>query len=108
MAGRAHDQTFRAQSTLSKRAPVVRNLFHQTLKGSSHAVILSANSGTNKRFNSASVLVQANAATRPPEKVFDIVYPLFGKRIKYDIPADVPVMTRGRRSASANALTTPK
>ena len=51
-------------------------------------VILSANLGTRSCFNSSFVLVHSKAATRPP--------------------AEVPVMTRGSRSASRKALMTPK
>lgn len=47
-----------------------------------------ANSGTSKCLSSSSVLVQHRAAMIPP--------------------ALVPVMTRGSKSASKNALTTPK
>jgi hypothetical protein len=55
---------------------------------SSQAVIRSASSGTSNSLNSSSVLVHTSAATIPP--------------------ALVPVTTFGKRSASRNALTTPK
>ena len=75
-------------SSLSNRAPVFKTLSPQILKGSSHAVILLASSGTRSTFSSSSVRVQVSAAIRPP--------------------ALVPVITRGRRPASRNAFTTPQ
>ena len=80
--------TFSAHSTPENLAPVVLNRLNHTLKGSEHAVILSANCGTSSCFNSSLVRVHNNAATTPP--------------------ADVPVMMRGSKSASKNALITPK
>lgn len=87
----SHDElsrTFLAHSMDENLAPVSLHLLNQTLKASSHAVILFASSGTRSSLSSSSVLVQSNAATRPP--------------------AEVPVTTRGSRSASRKALTTPK
>ena len=80
--------TFRAQSTASNLAPVFQTLVAQMLIGSSQALILLASSGTNTSLSSSSVWVQVIAAIRAP--------------------ADVPVIIRGRRSASRKALTTPK
>ena len=80
--------TFRAQSTASNLAPVFQNRVAQILSGSSQALIRLASSGTSNFLSSSSVCVQVNAAIKPP--------------------AEVPVMIRGRRSASKKALTTPK
>lgn len=80
--------TLRAHETLSNRAPVLQNRQNHTLNGSSQAVIRFASSGTSNRLSSPSVRVQTRAATRPP--------------------AEVPDITRGRRSWSKKALTTPK
>jgi len=78
----------RAQSKESNRAPVFHHRGAQVVNGSEQALILPANAGTSKDFNSSFVLV----ATRPAIKA----------------PPDVPVMTSGRRSASNRALITPK
>lgn len=78
----------KAHRTLSNRAPVFQNRLSQTLIDSSHAVIRLANSGTSRILSSSSVRVHVSAAMRPP--------------------ALVPVMTRGSRPASKNALTTPQ
>ena len=86
--GRLTSCTFRAQSTASNLAPVFQTLVAQTLNGSSQALILFASSGTNTSLSSSSVCVQVNVAIKAP--------------------ADVPVIIRGRRFASRNALTTPK
>lgn len=80
--------TLLAQSIVSNLAPVCRKRLNHTVKGSEHAVILSANSGTKSSLSSLSVRVHKRAAQSPP--------------------ADVPVMTRGSRSASRKALMTPK
>jgi len=81
-------RTFSAHLIEENRAPVSYHRLIQTPKASSHAVILFANSGTRRCLSSSSVRVHSRAATIPP--------------------ADVPVTTRGSRSASRNALTTPK
>ena len=80
--------TFFAHAKLSNLAPVTQKRLNHIWNGSSHAEILFANSGTKSLFNSMSVRVQTRAATSPP--------------------ADVPVMTRGKSSASKNAFATPK
>ena len=80
--------TFLAHSTLSNLAPVSQNLFDQVLNGSEQAVILSANFGTSNDLSSSFVRVQSSDAA--------------------NAPAEVPAMTRGRRSASRKALMTPK
>lgn len=80
--------TFLAHSIVSNLAPVCRKRLNHTVNGSEHAVILSANSGAKSSLSSLSVRVHKRAAQSPP--------------------ADVPVMTRGSRSASRKALMTPK
>lgn len=78
----------RAQSTVSNRAPVCKNLLNQLRKGSSHAVIRLASEGLRSVLSSSSVRVHTKAAMR--------------------LPQEVPAMTRGSRFESRRALTTPK
>jgi hypothetical protein len=80
--------TFLAHVTASNLAPVLQARLAQTMKGSSQAVIRLANSGTSNFRSSSSVRVQTMAAINPP--------------------AEVPVMTLGRRPSSRKAFTTPK
>ena len=80
--------TFLAQSSVENLAPVCKNRLDHTRTESWHARILSERRGTRSSLSSASVRVQRRAATSPP--------------------ADVPVTTRGSRSASRKAFTTPK
>jgi len=78
----------RAHSSESNLAPVRHARFIQPNVDSLQAVIRLASSGTSRVRSSASVRVQVSAATMAP--------------------AEVPVITRGRRFSSRRARTTPK
>lgn len=88
MDPRVHHMERLAQSTASKRAPVLHQRASHVAFDSWHAVMRVARAGTRSSFNSSLVRVATSPATSAP--------PL------------VPVITSGRRSASRRALTTPK